>query len=138
MGDRPGSVTIVAGFLFLLGLYLVFQALIGFGFISMFFGGLGGGLASSAGHQEAASALSAFGMFFGGLLAGILIVFAIIYFAIGFLLLKGNRIARWIAVLVGVFELRQFSLPFPMHSIIGIIFLYVLLGDQKSKDFFAK
>lgn len=137
MSERPGSVTIVACFLFLFGLIYLLTAIQVFQFMGAFFGGFGS-IISSNGDEKNASAASAMGTFFGGIASAVLIFFALAFFAIGFLVLKGNRIARWAAVLFGVSELLSFSLPFPIHSIIGIIFLYVLLGDQKSKDFFAK
>jgi hypothetical protein len=137
MSERPGSVTIVALLLFLLALFDILLALVAFQFIGGMFS-IFSGLASSSGNDQGAGALAAFGSIFGGLLAGILVIRAIICLVIGFLVLKGNRIGRWAAVGVGTMELFSFHFRFPLGAIIGIIFLYVLLGDQKSKDFFAK
>lgn len=129
--DRPTGITILAILGFLFGLLMAGLAALMF-VGGAFLGTMLGAAAAEGGEAAAGAGMAGMLVGFGAVIGGVMLVFAILYFAVGYGLWKLKNWARWITIILsglgavlGVLGLLGSLLAF---EIISLVFQLVFLA----------
>ncbi len=126
--DRPTGITILAILGFLFGLLMAGLAALMF-VGGAFLGTMLAGAAAEGGEAAAGAGMMGAVVGFSAIIGGVMLVFAILYFAVGYGLWKLKNWARWITIVLsvlGALSVLPSFLSFEIVAmVVGVIFLAI-------------